>query len=122
MIRILLAVCLLTISSAPSYAEKIQKTTKALLSECSDASENDPISQFKQIHCLGYLDGVLDTVSMMLPHWPESYRFCPPPEGIDLETYLKIINEYVTTNPDTLNESARSIVFVAYAKAFPCNQ
>ena len=127
MIRALLTLSLLLFFAVPSHAADSStspalQTTSAFLAWCNGASESDPISQFKEIHCLGYLDGVLDTASMMLSGLkPESRFICPPAEGIEVRALLKIVNEYVIKNPKTLTETARMTIFIAYGKAFPCN-
>ena len=120
-IRILLAFFLLAIFSTPSYAGDHTRTTRTLLAQCKGGSESDLISQYIEISCLGYVSGFLDTVTTMLMHWPESSRFCPPNKGASPDALLQIVSEYVKRNPDTLDQTARMTMLIAYAKAFPCD-
>ena len=124
---IFISLALLSIFSSPSWAENLTesdeppRTLGVLLSWCDGGTEDDPVSQFKEISCLGYLQGVLDATSVMFGVNPEAKFFCPPGGGISTDQLLEILNEYVKQNPSALRESARIAVLVAYGKAFPCS-
>lgn len=120
---LLLLAFLIPIFSNPSASygsSNAPETTGVFLSWCNGASEDDPVSQFKEVSCLGYLGGTLDATSVMFGVNPEATFFCPPENGISTEQFLEILNQYVAKNPDALEQSTRVTVLIAYGKAFPC--
>ena len=92
-----------------------------LLWACNAAPDSSIDDRLAQIHCMGYVQGILDGVQLIFGLQPESKFFCPPESGISNDQGLRIVIKWLENNPEKLHESARMAVLIAYAQAFPCN-
>lgn len=92
-----------------------------LLNKCTVSKAPSEIKQFQEIHCLGYLSGLVDGVQLIFGVKPQSKFFCPPSQGVSSEQLLHIVRHWVKNNPKSAKDSARMTTLIAYAKSFPCS-
>lgn len=109
----------LTVFSFPAQGNFTN--TLDLLNKCSASQTASEMEQFQEIHCLGYLLGLVEGVQLVFNVRPESKFFCQPPKGVSPEQLLQIIKKWVKNNPKFATESARMTTLIAYGKKFPCN-
>ena len=107
---------MLTFSAQAKY-----DNTLDLLSKCSTSEKSSALEKFQEIHCLGYISGIMDGVQLIFGVKPESAFFCPPPQGISPDKLLTIIKKWVNNNTEFATESARMAILIAYVKEYPCN-
>ncbi len=111
---------LLSFVSSLSFASYFGNTAD-LLNKCNASETSSVAKQFQEIHCVGYLSGIIDGVQLVFNVRPKSKFFCAPNKGISSEDLLKIVQEWTNNNPKSLEESARMTTLIAYGKKFPCN-
>ena len=104
---------------ASSFAAAAEKTGLDFLRECE--GRGTPASQVGQLTCAAYLSGFIDSHALVLAQLPATWpRFCLPGEGVQIEQVMLIVTKWLRDNPSKLHESARSSIYIALAKAFPC--
>jgi hypothetical protein len=74
-----------------------------------------------EIHCMGFISGVADMLSVLKYRSLNSYRACVP-DGVTEEQLEKIFKKYADDHPEQLHLSAADVVSTAIATAFPCQQ
>lgn len=85
-------------------------------------TDADVGTYMKGARCLGFLDGMMDTTSIVTAVTKgQTNLFCAPKEGIGLEQAARIVVKYLTENPNDLHMPARMQAMVAFRVAFPCN-
>ena len=100
-----------------------EPTGVKLLEECQTAARNFDNSPANEaaggIHCLGYLSGVDDTLSL----WKETKGNVQPPACIPAATMLelaKVVVKYLNDHPNQLHKSYSQLVILALSDAYPC--
>lgn len=83
----ILFILLLFVSSL-SFANYFSNTAD-LLNKCDTSEKSRITEKFQQIHCLGYLSGIIDGVQLVFSVKPKSKFFCTPNKGISPEYLLK---------------------------------
>ena len=91
-----------------------------ILWACNGDESKTPEAAFEEIHCIGYISGVLDGIQLVFGVRPEFKFFCPPESGISSDQQVRIVTKWLEDNPKELHKSARMSVLMAFAKAFPC--
>ena len=83
---------------------------------------NSNVATFMEgARCLGYLDGMMDTNSIIQSMAKGQIAlFCAPTEGISLEQAARIVVEYLKANPNNLHMPGRLQAMIALRTAFPC--
>jgi hypothetical protein len=114
---------LVTVSllSAPATSHAQGMTGLDFLRDCEGRSEKG--QDLGTIVCGTYLQGFVDShilVQRYLP--PTAPRFCLPKEGLETEQVMLIVTKYLREKPSELHQSARTSIFLALGKAFPCAQ
>jgi hypothetical protein len=117
--KLILFVFLSFISSL-SFSNYFNNTAD-LLDKCTISNTTEVTEQFQQMHCLGYLSGIIDGVQLIFNIKPKSKFFCAPNKGTSPDGLLKIVQQWTKNNPKSLKESARITTLIAYGKKFPCN-
>lgn len=74
-----------------------------------------------EIHCMGFIAGVADTLSVLKSRSLNPYRACVPDEVTEGQLE-KVFKKYADDHPEQLHLSAADVVSTALAKAFPCQQ
>ena len=69
--------------------------------------------------CVGYMAGYLGAVRISASI-SQGFPICLPENGITNEAVVSQVSDYLETNPDALDKSARSVVFFVLATAYPC--
>jgi hypothetical protein len=79
----------------------------------------------KAQHCMGYLSGVTDTLSMLKSLKqlnPSAATVCLPVDGITMLESAKVVVKFLNDNPNSLHMSYRMLVLVAFTQAYPCHK
>ena len=101
-------------------ANAIFNTGNDLLMACDATSETDTNSALKNVLCMGYIAGMIDAIQITFGQYPEIRSFCLPTNGMSINQQVMVVTKYLRENPNQLHETARSSVFIALAKDFPC--
>lgn len=75
----------------------------------------DPIGK---VFCLGFIDGVLDTSSVIEPDYVNS-KICTMKE-ISSDQTIRIVLGYIESHPELSKENAIPVILKAFIEAFPC--
>lgn len=74
-----------------------------------------------KLFCLGYMSGFLDSYMITQEvHGNERKLFCLPPAGLTTSEAAQVIVDYLGKNPNKLEQSARSLIILAFIEKFPC--
>lgn len=71
--------------------------------------------------CLGYIDGVLDTLVLSKGFWSASDVICVP-EGVTSDQAVRVFVKYADEHPEKLHLNAPDIILDSLEKAFPCHK
>ncbi|HCN5209605.1 TPA: hypothetical protein N6X18_000691 [Escherichia coli] len=71
-------------------------------------------NDFASFYTTGYIRGVTDSLVMI-------GSLCPT-TGVDMAQYTDIVQKYLEKNPETRNEAALVLTFLAVGQAFPCKK
>jgi hypothetical protein len=74
------------------------------------------------IFCIGYVAGFLDANSLATTQSGTQKVICTPQRGITNDQAIRVFVKYLRENPKVLHESGRMSLFIALAKAFPCEK
>ncbi len=88
----------------------------------SDGGALSPEESATSIFCIGYVSGFLDAHSLATTQSGADKAICTPQRGISNDQAIRIFVKYLRENPKVLHESGRMSLFVALAKAFPCEK
>ncbi len=102
----ILCTVLLAAASAPALA----LDGRGLMAVCQDEQD-----QMGQALCLGYLTGVTEAVTSVVP----SSGVCAP-EGLAPGDLRAALSRYVDAHPEALAKPAVSVVWSAIVAAWPC--
>ena len=117
----------LCVATGPVCAGTNSETGEALLRSCNYAlaleslgvTVEDMGKRFQAMHCIGYVQGVMDGYE--LGAWKASTKLiCLPEAGISVDQAIRIVVKHLNGNPEQLHMPARAIQVAALAKAFPC--
>ena len=88
----------------------------------SDGGQLSPEEGLGALYCASYVSGFLDAMSITTTVTQSKKVVCTPDHGITNDQAARLLVKYLRENPDTLHQSGRMSLFVALAKAFPCNK
>lgn len=94
-----------------------------LLSECNTAiraMDKNTQVDYDVGHCLGIIQGVLGTASLMGRTAPKNMRVCLPKSGVKGQQAIRVTVKFLEANPKLLNEDASMLILLALTDAFPC--
>src|SRR5512139_2144783 len=74
----------------------------------------------KGVHCLGYIGGFLDGLSLAAGVAKSQFPICLPKKGISANQAARIFVKYLRENPKVLNEPGRDSFVISMRNAFPC--
>lgn len=105
-----------------------EPTGVKLLEECQTAAKNFDNAPANEaaggIHCLGYLSGVDDTLTLWRENNAASIKGnAQPPACIPSATMLelaKVVVKYLNDHPNQLHKSYSELVVLALSDAYPC--
>ena len=70
--------------------------------------------------CIGYLSGMVDGIVTMTGQLSNK-RICIPSNGLSSQqSVIKVVTDWLISNPKYHAESGRSAVVIAFGTAFPC--
>jgi hypothetical protein len=101
--------------SAQQLAEQCDLTDKG------KRRVDDEVASIGGIHCMGFIAGVSDMLSVLKFRAMNPYQVCAP-DGITVGQLEKVFKKYADDHPEQLHLSAADVVSNAFAKAFPCSQ
>jgi hypothetical protein len=93
------------------------------LSEQCQAFIKDPTPPSKYFEsgvCVGYINGMVDGISLAKALSPEKVSVCFPQHGFTSLQAVKVVQRYLDTHPERLNEDAMILTSTALRQAFPC--
>lgn len=117
-LKIVLLTIILSVLSKGSFAEfsinNMPNLTTATLSPvCNKILENGVKELgLNQGLCIGIILGVEDNANY-------DQKICVP-EKVNLKERIRIVMDYIATQPNRMNESFASLVFDAMAEKWPC--
>lgn len=98
----------------------------ALLEHCQqvmrvvDAESSKNTNPVGAGQCLGMLEGVRSTMTILHTALPENYRICFPKNGISNGQAARIVIKFLEDNPAILNQDATFLSLLAFKEAYPC--
>ncbi|UQW74382.1 Rap1a/Tai family immunity protein [Pseudomonas avellanae] len=93
------------------------------LSEQCQASIKDPTPPSKYFAsgvCAGYVNGMIDGIHIAKVLSPDRVDVCFPDHGFTSFQAVKVVQRYLDTHPERLNEDAMVLTSMAFKQAFPC--
>jgi Rap1a immunity proteins len=110
--------------SGRSPAEAVA-TGRELAAACADGPSTEQI--FLSTHCMAYLSGFVDayqlSMAVMERQVPKAKKpICLPPRGVDHGQMKALVNDWLKRNPSEHDETARTVVYLVLATAYPCGQ
>ena len=99
-----------------SAAANSGPTALQLMTQCFDGSISGSITNGA---CIGYLAGFIGAVRIGADASP-NFPICLPDAGLPNEAIVAEVSAYLEQNPDSLEKSARSVVFFVLSRRFPC--
>jgi hypothetical protein len=116
--KLLIILAVLFICAPLSFAG--DQTGQELLMDCIGAYSNEVQAAIAPIHCVGYIDGIIDAHGILTTLAPEAKLFCAPPSGISVDDALQKVVSFLTSNPQEKSASARVAVLRALSYYYPC--
>ena len=118
----------LALGAATTQSVPADRTGTAFLRKCNpvvrDADGEDVSAEeaVQGLQCMSYLQGFLDGYELAAHTFESQYKrvMCPPKGGIENEQAARIVVEYLREHPEELHATDRVLVFIALARAFPC--
>lgn len=115
-----LAVALLLLTSQVALADG-----ETLLKKCSLVSDPKPTDkttnvEFLQMgHCLGMVEGVANTIAVLLAEAPPAEQLCFP-ETYSTKEGARTVVAYLKSHPKELSEPDTGLVMIALATKYGC--
>lgn len=99
-------------------------TSGELLNECTKlaSAPTDPKALIADVHCVGYIDGVIDSYIIVTSLYPQAKFICLPKAGLENEKALRIFQTWLKKNPKERNMPARAGVLLSLKAAYPCKK
>lgn len=113
--NLLLMLLFLSVTAHASF-----KTGNDLLMSCESDPNSGSEGTMSLVLCIGYISGYIDSIQTLYGINPKSKLICLPPGGMSGNQQMLIVTKYLRENPKELHKSARSSIFIALSKAFPC--
>ncbi|MHB9354332.1 Rap1a/Tai family immunity protein [Pseudomonas amygdali] len=115
------AVVMITVGMLCSGAAMAVTGTE--LSEQCQALIKDPTPPSKYFAsgvCAGYINGMIDGIHIAKVLSPDRVDVCFPDDGFTSFQAVKVVQRYLDTHPEKLNEDAMVLTSIAFKQAFPC--
>ena len=87
-----------------------------LMKQCFDGSISGSIVNPT---CIGYMAGAIGAIRMAAQA-SETFPICLPEVGVTNESVVGDVSAYLEQNTDSLQKSARSVVFLVLSQRYPC--
>ena len=118
--RLLLG-AVLCLPMGPAFADG-----NKLLSQCQSAEHFMDTHQVRDANaigfCLGLVQGVRNTMTILDTGLNPSMHTCWPPDGIDNGQAVRIVVQYLKRSPERLHEDEVFLSMLAFRAAFPCKK
>jgi hypothetical protein len=123
--------CLFFVIQSPKPSVGQQQTAIQLMWQCLGRGEiydsaikaslyhPEEFGTFDQLACSAYFSGMVDMNSLFAARFGQG-MFCLPSNGITSEQQIHIFIEWVGEHPEDVDKTARLMVPIALAYAFPC--
>lgn len=111
-----------------AVAQENHGTGVQLLEECenveNDGSKLTGLERQRGMHCMGYLQGVADTLRFWRDYNNEEKTHLFPPACISNDAtnfeFAKVVVKYLNDHPNKLHEGYGLLVIFALEDAYPC--
>lgn len=70
--------------------------------------------------CLGMVEGVRNTLTILNTGLPGDYRVCFPDDGISNGQAARIVVKFLKEHPEILNKDSTFLSMLAFKQAYPC--
>lgn len=107
----------------PTYLQEGEGTSPAagpsaidLMKQCFDGSISGGIVNPT---CIGYMAGAIGAIRMAA-QTSDQFPICLPENGLSNEAVVGDVSAYLEENTDSLQKSARSVLFLVLAQRHPC--
>lgn len=107
------------LSGSPALAQESVDplgSGNGLLDSCTNAD-----SMLRKGVCIGYISGASDALQM-LDSDKEAKRYICTPAGVTRGQIRDVVIKYLTDHPQSRQNPAEALIFVALAEAFPCGK
>lgn len=125
-LRIMSLIFILLFSVAPNNAVALS-TGAEFLRACgavvkqAEGIEISPKEKVESIHCMAYMSGFTDAVSLSNHFYkPSTQKICLPKKGASSEQLARIVTKWLAESPEILHLTVRVEIMFALEKAFPC--
>lgn len=71
------------------------------------------------MHCVGYIQGIFDTMMFYDDMHFGPHVFCPP--KVQMNQAVRVVRKYIGEHPEEAHERTMDLAWAALVKAFPCN-
>jgi len=106
------------------HPKDITESGKVFLEACSVVDkQSDRLNSYEThtaVQCLSYIDGVFETMSLIDNLKLQPRQFCAPARPVERKKLVRIVRKYIEGHPETSNERAVVLVWIALSRAFPC--
>lgn len=119
MASIILFVVVVSVANASPDGEQILQGCSAVIRQ-QQGKDISPDETIAALFCLGYVSGVTDMIGLFPPEKDGKKLLCVPPSGISNDQAIRIVVKWLSSNPESLHQTARTEIFLALVKAFPC--
>lgn len=91
-----------------------------LLIACTGAVSDKSQSILMRIHCLGYIDGIIDAHGLLSAIDPSVKQYCIPSSGIATGDVEDKVISFIQKHEEARDMTGRVAVLKAMQKAYPC--
>lgn len=112
--------------SAAGHAEG---TGHELLRQCKEAVnaiggivEPDTVDFMEAGRCMGLIDGFAGAAAFYESQPGAPGAICFPDDAMTLGQSVRMVTQYLESNPDMLHEAATVLIFGAFLTQYPCNR
>ena len=115
-------IALLLIAIAPSLS---QADGNKLLEYCIEAEKHlekkEVNNPFSIGFCLGMIQGVRNTLIIINEIQPKNLQLCWPDGGINNSQAVRILLNYLRSNPENLHKDEVLLTMLSFQKAYKCS-
>jgi hypothetical protein len=121
MMRVLLAVLLLGVSSVSFGAFMSGHELQAYAKECDKYRAGQETEEYNRACQVGraYVAGVFDLGETLISRWVFEKRVCPP-DDVSRNQLVTIVRKYMDDHPEQMDFAAAGLIYDSLVEAYPC--
>ena len=112
--------CYSSLAFAKRDGNTLLKDCNAALNYADNKTQPDAIAEAAT--CVGYINGVLDTLTMWNAINEADFKIACFPDGVSPLQLIRVVVKYLNDHPEELHEAAIVLTFRAASTAFPCSK